>query len=342
MIFLYLFFVIIFLIGIRFTKKSFNENYLSKETITIINGMFVITIFFSHFKGYLTTTNTYDNYLIWFLDIIGQLMVTSFLFYSGYGIYESIKNKKDYMKTFFKKRFIPTFFNFAIAIIIFLVLNLIMGNNYSIEKILLSFTGYYSIGNSNWYMLAIFVLYLLTIICFSSLFKIKNIYRLFLLTFFTIIYIFIISKFKDFYYADTILCYPIGMLYSYFKEVIDKRVCQKYYFYFIFVIILFLGSFYLKKIIPNICIYNINAIFFILLVVLLSMKFKMKNRIFTFLGIHTFWIYILQRIPMMILNINNNYLYFFSSLFLTIIVSYIIKKITDKLWINIYKMEGKK
>lgn len=331
MLFIYILFVIIFLIGIRFTKD--NPDYLKKDTTTIINGMFVITIFFSHFVTYITKTNMYDEYLISILHFIGQLMVTSFLFYSGYGIYEGIKNKKDYISSFFRKRFIPTFINFAIAIVLYIIVNLIIGNTYSIKEILLAFIGYESIGNSNWYMLAIFALYIFIIICFNNKIKTKNIYRLMIFTLLTGIYIFVISRFKDNYYVDTVLCFPIGMWYSYFKDKIDSVLVRRYLVCLISSIILLIGSYYLTKVFYNVYSYNIFAVFFIIFIVVLTRKVKIKSSIITFFGIHTFWIYILQRIPMMIFKDKlNNYVYFIICFIITIGLSYLLKRLTDKLW----------
>ena len=333
MIFLYLVFIIIFIIGIRFTKKEFNDNYLSKDTTTIINGFFVITIFFSHFITYISDINKYDQLLINVMSFIGQLMVTSFLFYSGFGIYESIKKKENYLKTFFKKRFLPTFINFIIAVLFFLIINLIMGNNYSIKTILLSFIGYESIGNSNWYMLAIFILYIFIMVCFNGKLKLKNIYRIIILTLLTIIYIYVITRFKDIYYADTILCFPIGMFYSYYKERIDNILNKRYYLFYIIILLLFIGSYYLSKHFVNIGTLNIYAIIFIILIVVTTKKFTFKSKIMSFIGIHTFWIYILQRIPMIILEGKlNKYLYFIISFVITITISYIMNKLMNKLW----------
>lgn len=337
MIFIYLVFIIILLIGIRFTK-NFNSDYLSKETTTTINGMFVITIFFSHFASYLSNMNKFDYYLVTSLSYVGQLMVTSFLFYSGFGIYESIKNKQGYINSFFKKRFIPTFINFSFAVVLFIIVNLILGNNYSVEKILLSFTGYESIGNSNWYMLAIFFLYLFTMLSFSKIIKFKDIYRIIIVFILTIIYIVIIGRLKDSYYVDTLLCFPFGMMYSYFKERINSLVFKHYYIYLIILLIFFLGIYYLNMKIPNIYLYNIVSVLFILLIVFITMKFKVKSKIIYFFGIHTFWIYILQRIPMMLFKDSlNNYVYFILCFTITILLSYIIKKMTDKLWSRLLK-----
>ena len=333
MIFLYLIFIIIFIIGIQFTKKEFNDNYLSKETTTIINGFFVITIFFSHFITYINDINKYDQLLINIMSYIGQLMVTSFLFYSGFGIYESIKKKENYIKAFFKKRFIPTFVNFVVAVLLFLIINIIMGNNYPIKTILLSFIGYESIGNSNWYMLAIFSLYIFIMICFNSKIKIKNIYRIITLTFLVVIYIYVISRYKDNYYVDTILCFPVGMFYSYFKDKIDNIFKKKYYLWYIIIFLLFILMYYFSKHFANVGSYNIFAISFIILIVISTMKFKFNNKTMTFLGVHTFWIYILQRIPMIILqNKLDKYIYFICSLLITIVLSYIMNKLMNKLW----------
>ena len=331
MIFFYLIFILLFIIGIRFSKD--NKDYLSKDTTTIINGLFVITIFFSHFRTYVTNLNVYDNYLVTILNFLGQLMVTSFLFYSGYGIYESIKNKKDYMKSFFKKRFIPTFINFGIAVCLFIIVNLILGNKYSIGTILLSFTGYTSIGNSNWYMLAIFIFYIFIMLLFNERIKIKNIYKIVIITLLTCIYIYVITRFKDLYYADTLLCFPMGLLYSYYKDKIDKVVMKRYYLYLVLMIMLFIGMYYINRHFPNVYINNLYAITFILLIVFITMKLKFSSKVMKFLGTYTFWIYILQRIPMMLLYGKlNKYLYLIVCLIITIILSYIMKLLTDKIW----------
>ena len=331
MIFIYLIFIIIFLLGVRFVKD--NPDYLDKNTTTIINGMFVITVFFSHFLSYVVTNNVYDEYMLTVVHKIGQLMVTSFLFYSGFGIYESIKNKKGYMDSFFKKRFLPTFLNFAIAVILFIIVDLILGKNYSIGDILLAFTGWVSIGNSNWYMLAVFVLYIFIMLCFNKKIKLDNLYRIIIVTVLSIIYVYVITRFKDYFYADTILCFSIGMWYSYFKDKIDKVLNKKYLLWLIGASIFIVGSWYLKNHFGNIYIANLYAISFIIFIVTLTRKLKINSKIITFFGVHTFWIYILQRIPMIILqNKLSNYVYFIVCFGITILLSYFMKKITDKLW----------
>lgn len=339
MIIIYALFIILFLFSNRFKIKGFNENYISKNSTTIINGLFVITVLFSHFNSYIIPSNIYDKCLVTILNSIGQLMVTSFLFYSGFGIYESIKNKKNYMKSFFKNRFLSTYFSFFVTVLLFLFINFILNNNYDIKTILLSFTGYESIGNSNWYMFCIFYLYIVTMICFCNSFKLSNIYRILLVSLLSIIYIAIITKFKSYYYASTILCYPFGMLYSYYKEKLWEYIKKYYYLILLMLIMIFAIGYYIVRQNSSIYLYNIYAIVFVLLVVFISMKLETNNKVYYWIGSNVFYIYMLQRIPMNIFkgHIKNNYLYFAIVLAMTVILSFLLNKIITFIQNKLFK-----
>ena len=113
--------IIILLSSSKIYLKENNNEYISKKQTTIINSMFLIIVFYSHFYTYINDFNQIDLYLRFIFRNVGQLMVTTFLFFSGYGIYESIKKNKDYKNNFIKKRFFPTYINFAIAIFLFII-----------------------------------------------------------------------------------------------------------------------------------------------------------------------------------------------------------------------------
>lgn len=136
------------------------DTCLNRKQTTAVNGVFVMLVFLRHFKEYIEC-GTYDSFF-WRLDsYLGQLIVTTFLFFSGYGILVSIKNKPHYLQSV-PKRFFKVWFRFAVAICLFLILNMAMGNQYTPLTILLSFTGWESVGNSNWYIFAILSLYFFT------------------------------------------------------------------------------------------------------------------------------------------------------------------------------------
>ena len=178
----------------------------------MINGFFVGLILFSHFNSYVTTNMKFDSIYYYIFDKIGQLMVTTFLFYSGYGIYESIKSKKKYIDNFFKNRILKLFISFFLALILYMLLNLMIGNSYSIKTILLSLLGWESIGNSNWYIFVILCCYLSTYLTFK-LVRGQNKNRKLIcggnLLIIICIYV-VLGKNKQSYWYDTIFSYPLG------------------------------------------------------------------------------------------------------------------------------------
>ena len=225
--------IFIILYKSKFIKQGINEEYISIKTTKIINGIFVIFIFLSHSFQYINYSDSWiDRYGIFVISNIGQLMVTTFLFFSGYGIYESIKNKKeDYIDSIPKKRILNTLIKFDIAVLIFCIVSYILNIRYNIKTILLSFLGLESVGNSNWYIFVILVLYLITYLVFKLL-RVKNVIKIGVVTACTLLYMFIMANFKETWWYNTALCYPLGMWFSLYKSKIEEKLKmnEKYYY----------------------------------------------------------------------------------------------------------------
>lgn len=114
---------------VNFAGEGYLDTYLNRKQTTAVNGVFVMLVFLRHFKEYIEC-GTYDRFF-WSLDsYLGQLIVTTFLFYSGYGMLVSLKNKPHYLQSV-PKRFFKVWFQFAMAICLFLILNMVMGTHYS-------------------------------------------------------------------------------------------------------------------------------------------------------------------------------------------------------------------
>ena len=163
MILIFIALIVISCVNLKFSKSAFIYDNLSKSNPNsiCIKGIFAIIIFISHCLSYFTEQHIYlDAPMAKLITIIGQLMVTMFFFYSGYGIMQSYNEKPEYIKSFPKNRILKTLIHFDVAILLFLVMNLIFARDYSPLTTLLAFTGYTTIGNSNWFMFAIFVLYI--------------------------------------------------------------------------------------------------------------------------------------------------------------------------------------
>ena len=327
---IFLIYLLICLIGVKFDKDNIkSDDFLSRNTTLAINGIFVLIVFFSHFNSYMNFTNKFD---LLYMDLVtnklAQLMVCTFLFFSGYGIYESIKKKPKYMDGFFKNRFLKLFLQFAVIILLYILLNVILGREQTILKILLSFIGYESIGNSNWYVFAIFYLYFATMLAFKICKKktFDGITIIFILSF---VYIILIDHLKGYvHWYNTIFCFPAGMVFSHFKKGIIKNMSdnKSYLITFALLCISFVFGYKLRF---NYMVYEFFSIIFVLLIIFVSMKFKIGNKVLLFLGKHTFNVYATQRIFFILfkevgLLENNVYLYFFVCLGCTLLLSHLL------------------
>ena len=225
-----------------------------------------------------------------------------FLFYSGYGICEAIKQKgSSYIKAIPKKS-IKLLLHFDIAVVAFLCLAIFMRSNISFSKFVLSLICWESIGNSNWYVLAIISTYLFSFVSFSICKKNYKIGAI-IVTLLCIVYICVLKVYKPGYWYNTVLCYPLGMWYSLYRKKIENMVMKNdLSYFFILLLAIFLYGILYSRHGVNVWFYSGWAILFTILVMLLSLKIQFNNYFLQFLGNHIFSIYILQRLPMNALN----------------------------------------
>lgn len=306
--------------------KEFNTGYISRDDSTAVKGIFVFMVFISHFTQYYHMSTAFDNPYKALKVFLSQLIVVVFLFYSGYGVFESIKRKgSGYIKSFPVNRCLKVLFHFDIAILIFLAFGFAMGKTYKPVKILLSLIGWESVGNSNWFIFVIVVLYLLVFISFS-IFKKNNLAGIIATTLLTVAFIIALAQFKDTYWFDTALCLPAGMWYSYFKDKIEKLVMKNNVTYLITAAVIVALFFVAYKFKDNIAVSELWAILFALVILIVTMKVKIGNKVLMWLGNHVFSVYILQRLPMTAFSkvefiSSNRYIYFFASLAVTVVIS---------------------
>lgn len=308
-----------------------------------IKGIFVVTIFFSHFCPYVTLDKWFDVPMVEYCHWLGQLMVVPFLFYSGYGIFESVKKKgAPYVKDFPKKRILKTLLHFDIAVMMFLLYDVFFAPEYlSLSKILLSLVAWEAVGNSNWFIFAILFAYVsgyLGLLVFRG-----NLPRTaVLVTILCLLYIVVVSRFKERYWIDTIMSFPLGCYVSLFK---DKLVVRKHVLWVALVAVSLFALMAAKNgMIPSFYGRTQTAmVAFSLLLVFLSMRVKMESRILSWFGAQVFGIYILQRLPMnfgkyLHWNEQNIYLYFLFCLAVTLLLAVAFNKVTAWLDSKLFKV----
>jgi len=298
----YFFFIFCFFSAINIQIKGLDNfflDYLELDNTNSIKGLFVWLIIFRHKTAY----GNYNKYLFKKIDNnLRQQIVSMFLFYSGFGIYESLKKKGIYYaKTLFSKGII-IFIKSQIIILLYLVANLfIINRKISFKRYLEAVIFKSGIGNSNWFAFTIIMFYFYSYISFTVV-KTKLFYGIIFVNFFCILHSFLAYYFyfpNKKYSVDTILCFVIGFYYSLLKKHIDKIIMKNDIFYFgiISIIIFIYYEFYdITSLIKE----SIKNALFSILIVLISMKVKLNNDLLKFLNFHSYSIYLLQRLVMMI------------------------------------------
>lgn len=333
MIFAYIILFALFFIDCKpqFIKNGINERFLEKEQTLPIKGVFVLLVFFRHFRGYVDMDYGVLNHLFVLLDSrFSQLIVTMFFFYSGYGIFEQIKKNKSYADNFITHRILPTYINFAFCVLIYFLLCIIRmkGNFFSMQEIILSFVGWKDcFGNSNWFMFVTFCIYILLYVSFLK--KWRNdrlIFNIVFFNFLTIGLAVILFIYKKHYWYNTLFCFNLGIWYSNYKQQIESflKISKNYAIIFVISVISFLLSFFLIE--TQSPLFIIKALLFTVLFVLCQMKFLFTpSKIYSQLGKHIFSVYMLQRIPFILLTdlaLNKNiYLFFIGTLISTIAIA---------------------
>lgn len=318
---------------------SIESEYLSRDFSTAIKGIFVITVFNGHLCQYVELHQTLIELpYILIEDWIGQCIVACFLFCSGYGIFHSIRQGGYlYIKQLPRKRIFKVWLHFVLAIVLFILMNLCLGNTYTVLQYVEALFVWFSIGNSTWYIFATISLYFISYLSGQIVFsrikneKLRDVLLVVFVGIGTLIYVFIMSHLKDdSVWYNTVTCFPVGMLYALLQEKID-RWNTKFWHWLVSVVLLSVA--YLSLILWGN--YYLRAPVFAILVFVVSMRISINNPILQWIGKHTFSIYILQRIPMIILTylgINQyEYLMAFGCLAITLLMAWGFDLITNRI-----------
>ena len=187
----------------------------------------------------------------------------------------------------------------SIAIVLFLLVQSFFGRFFDPIEIILSCVGWISVGNSNWYLFDILLLYMITYVSFTISKDRKM--SLSLVLIFSLISMVLLAQYQNgTRWYNTFLCFWLGMVYAQIKPKYEKMVQKdkkKYYWALAVLVIIFLISILLRNVM---LFYIIHALVFTLLINHLSMIVHIDNPVLKWLGSHIFSIYILQRIPMII------------------------------------------
>ena len=220
MTFLLLLFALVCLFSMSKTEVGAGFAYLSRHHTCFINGFFIIYVFLRHISEYSIRMSSLDA-MFFELEghIMGQLLVSTFLFFSGYGIQLSLQNKgRAYVKDLVRKRFLGLLRNFALAVLIYVAVQYALGNIFSVQRVALSLVAWSSVGNSNWFIFMTLVEYLIIAVCYAAFSRYGRGAPVLATACVTLFWTFTICFFKEYYWFNTIMCVPMGMFLALFRD----------------------------------------------------------------------------------------------------------------------------
>ncbi len=328
---------------------TFNKDYISPDGTLAVKGIFVALILLSHGKGYVELGGIYDEPYTAMQNHLNQMVVAMFLFYSGYGMMESMKKKQfAYVKSIATKRFPNLLLNYDLAVLLFFVLGYVIGQPQTVKNLLIAFTAWNGIGNSSWYIFVILVMYIATLIAFLpkkfSENKAVEFISLVILTVFAVALVLALKKAgKPNFFFNTVILFPLGFWYSYFKNPIEKILMKNdIIFSCVLAVVVVAYIFAYLHRFDRLLAYEVWAMLFCALTVMLTMKISLQNEVLKFLGKHIFSIYIIQRIPMILLDhygvsSRHKYIFLIASFALTTAMALAFDFVTGKISSAIWK-----
>lgn len=272
-----------------------------------INGFFICCVFLRHAKtGYLSKAGYDfagfgDSLFLMVDNLLGQLIVACFLFYSGYGVATQYLARGGYAKTMPKRRILVTMLNFDVAVLLFLALDFCLGIQYDLPTVALSFLAVTSVGNSNWYILVVVLLYVASFWAFTFGKSRKGV--LSILFSLSALLWFLLSQFSEHaWWFDTLFCFPAGVAFAFYKVRIEEAVSAHWFRSLALCLACFcllyasiaLGINYRGLV------HNLASVAFAFSVVVVTMRLRLGNVVINWLGVNLFPLYIYQRIPMIL------------------------------------------
>ncbi len=348
------FFVLILLL-IGFSSASlakpncFNTDYISKENANAIKGIFVLLVFLSHGKSYITLDGVFDAPYIALQNHLNQVIVVMFFFYSGFGMMEQIRRKRfAYCQSIIRKRFPKLLINFDLAVVLFLLADWLLGKHVPIKQFFLALTAWNSIGNSNWFIFDVLVLYLLTCLAFLPLKRKDTDSMLYvctlLLSLLSIGFVYVLMKLRlKHWWYDTLVFFSMGFWYSLVRDRIEKVLLRNDLVFMTaagFVFALYVVFYYRRW--NGVEYFSAWTACFVALTVMFSMKVRINSEFFKWFGDHVFSVYILQRLPFMLFHKlaffgGHKYLFLLASFVATIPLALLFEACTRKLERTIWR-----
>lgn len=157
---------VILLIGVKpAVKGGWCKDALSLRTSKGLLGFCAVGIMLHHMSQKIYFAKEDPGILLFMVDI-GVCFVGMFFFFSGYGLYTSLRDKPDYLKGFLKRRLPAILVPFYICNFAFILGSYFSGYEFKEGELVPYLTGAILMNSQMWYIVEVLILYLLFFIIF--------------------------------------------------------------------------------------------------------------------------------------------------------------------------------
>lgn len=146
-------------------KGMWRESSLSLKSSKCLLGFCAVGIMLHHMSQTIYFANEDPGILLFMVDI-GVCFVGMFFFFSGYGLYSSLRDKPDYLKTFIRNRIPAVIIPFYLCNFVFILGSWLWGYKFKQGELMPYLTGAILMNSQMWYIVEILILYLLFFIVF--------------------------------------------------------------------------------------------------------------------------------------------------------------------------------
>lgn len=322
------------LYGCRFEKKAglFYDDYLSQETGVAARGFFALTVILHHISQQISGGILFPRFLY-----IGNLPVSVFFFFSGYGLIRQLEKNRDYGKKVLRKRIVSMLIPFTCVILAVSAIYALIGDPHSPIELV----GYVFKGDIFlcilWYFIVISFFYLLFGV-FAVLFRGNTRLTVCAMLAGYILYTLLIMKINaGEWFCNTSHVLIIGMLWALCEKKL-LRFTDRFYYPLVLLCIGVFGVIFTQydrifALSPTPAMHLLIALVrnasFTLGFVLVTRKLKIKNSALTFLGSISLELYAVHIVMLKFFHcdlcfIENNFAYAALVLSSTILISFAI------------------
>lgn len=331
---------VILLLNAQMKGKGFwHEDALSLPVSKGLLGFCAVGIMLHHMSQTIYFAGE-DTGILMFMVDIGVCFVGVFFFFSGYGLYSSLRDKPDYLNGFLKRRLPVIVIPFYMCNFVYIAVSAIGGYSFQKGELLSYLTGWTLMNTQMWYIVEVFFLYLLFYLVFK-LVKKKGaaclVYGIVLcaMTAGSLLLGHDMETVSggawfhgEWWYNATLLLL-VGILFARYEKPV-LSFCRKYYGFVIAIVILMTCFFYEKTLqalqtkgywyewdghpgyaekFQTLAVQLPFIFFFVLFVILLTQKVQFKNKILSFLGEISLELYLVHNVFIVYLPVKNRFWY---------------------------------